>query len=201
MANTAVDLTTITTLKARLGLSSVVVSDADAAELARLVTESSTRLQSEIGDLVVYSARVDTKDGKGGTRLWLDHGLPGSSEATWSCVVTTVVIDGVTVPASATDGYVLVDKTRIDLKGSYTFTEGSGNVVITYTAGFKITPSWDIPSDIEGAVVELAALRWKEKDRIGQTSKNVAGEVTSFQGSNVWSTFLAVAAAYRRVVV
>ena len=223
MANALVDLTTTATLKARLGLSGIVVPDYDTAELDRLVTECSQRMHTEIGGSVIYGTRVDTKDGNGGRRVYLDDGTPPSGEDLWTCTVSSVVVDGVTVPASvvtngvASDGWKVTNGSRIDLIGTtYRFSRGAGgsmtsgtyygpvippvDVVITYSAGFKVSP-WSIPQDIEGAVVELAALRWKERERIGQTTKSVSGEVISFQGSNVWSTFLAVAAAYHRVVV
>jgi hypothetical protein len=218
-ANAAVDLTTIATLKARLGLSGVVVPDFDAAELQRLVTEASQRMHTEIGGNIIFGTRVDTKDANGGRRLYLDDATPPSGEDLWTCTVTSVVCDGVTIPASTagSDGWKVTNGSRIDLVGNtYRFTRGAGgsvtagayygrvippvDVVITYSAGFRVSP-WSIPQDIEGAVCELAALRWKERERIGQTTKSVSGEVVSFQGSNVWSTFLAVAAAYHRVVV
>lgn len=213
MANAAVDLTTLATLKARLSLSGVAVNEADNGELERLITAASQRMHNEIGSSVIYAARVDTKSGNGGTRVFLNDCLPPAGEDFWSCDVTSVVVDEVTIPAyvkaagavAQVDGWRLVDKSRIDLVGtSYRFTRApdafassSGNVVITYSAGFKVTP-WSIPSDIEGAVCEVAALWWKERERIGQTVKSVGGESVNFQGSNVWSTFFAVAKSYYR---
>lgn len=200
MANAAVDLTTLDKLKARLGLGQVVLSADDEADLTRLVTEVSSRFQTECSDSLILGARVDTFDGANNSRVWLEHGAPPNASASWSLTVTSVVVDDETIPESNAggDGWSLVEGGRIVLTG-YRFTQGYGNCVISYTAGFDVTsPAWDVPSDIEGAVIELAALRWKEKDRIGQVSKSVSGETVDFRGSNVWSTFLTVAAMYRR---
>jgi len=114
--------------------------------------------------------------------------------------VTTVEVDGVAIPASATSGWRLVDKSRIELAGDYSFTKGVANVVVTYSSGFKVDP-WNIPGDIEGAVIECAAMKWKERERIGQVSKMVAGENIDFRGSPVWATFKSVAESYHRTVI
>lgn len=200
MANAAVDLSTIDKLKARLGLGQVVLSADDESDLARLLTEVSQRFHSEAGAPLLLAPRVDTFDGNDKTRHWLEHGTPPSAEDAWTASVTTVVVDGVTIPeltGPATAGWSLTGGSKLSLTG-YVFSEGTDNCVVSYQAGFSTDPIWDVPQDIEGAVIELAALRWKEKDRIGQVSKSVSGETVDFRGSNVWSTFMAVAAMYRR---
>ena len=200
MANAAVDLSTIDKLKARLGLGQVVLSADDDADLARLLTEVSQRFHSEAGAPLLLAARVDTFDGNDKTRHWLEHGTPPASEDLWTSTITSVVVDGAPIPeltGPATAGWTLTGGAKLSLTG-YAFASGTDNCVVSYQSGFAVTPSWAVPQDIEGAVIELAALRWKEKDRIGQVSKSVSGETVDFRGSNVWSTFLAVASLYRR---
>ena len=48
-------------------------------------------------------------------------------------------------------------------------------MIVTYTAGYAATPP-----EIAQACIELVCLRYKERDRIGQVSKNLAGEVVAF---------------------
>ncbi len=90
-----------------------------------------------------------------------------------------VVIDGQTIlPAvnPGDQGWVLVDASigQIELVG-HLFDVGVGNVSLTYKAGFA-----SIPPDIEEAVIELAAWKYQERDRLGQTARTTDGMVVQF---------------------
>lgn len=89
--------------------------------------------------------------------------------------VDSLVIDGVTIPAEgAAPGYY-VDEGVLRLSGSYRFTKGFGNVKLSYQAGFS-----PVPDAIKQAVIEMTALRLKEIERIGVSSKWLAGESVSY---------------------
>jgi hypothetical protein len=75
----------------------------------------------------------------------------------------------------------------------YVFSRGFQNVVVGYTAGYAATPP-----EIEQACIELVALRYKERDRIGQASKNLAGEVVSFAQKDMPADVQTMLAQYRR---
>ena len=64
-----------------------------------------------------------------------------------------------------------------------------------YSAGFAATPP-----EIEQACIELVTLRYKERDRIGQVSKNLAGEVVAFQQKDVPPDVATLLDQYRNLV-
>ena len=56
-----------------------------------------------------------------------------------------------------------------------------------------------VPADIEFACCELVALRYKEKDRIGEISKNLAGQTTSYSQKDLSKFGRSVIKNYKRV--
>jgi hypothetical protein len=157
------DLTTVANLAAWLNLS------APPADLQRLVTGVSLWIQNKLNRFIASQSYTETRDGHGGTRMVL-----GDYPVT---AVASVVVDGLTIPPSpgpGQAGWVLAND-GVTLRG-YTFTtQDVANVVITYTAGYATTPG-----DLEQACLELAAMRWKERDRIGHQSIAMAGQQTNF---------------------
>jgi hypothetical protein len=103
-------------------------------------------------------------------------------------------IDGVAVPARAPTGAGYVFDEDYLLLCGYCFTRGQQNVVLVYTAGYEATPA-----DIEQAVLEIVALKFKERERIGVSSETLAGQTISFF-RNVSSDTMSVIDSYRRVV-
>lgn len=55
------------------------------------------------------------------------------------------------------------------------FPRGVQNVLVNYTAGYAA-----IPADLSRAVAKLVALKFKENERLGQSSKTLAGETVTF---------------------
>jgi uncharacterized phiE125 gp8 family phage protein len=166
MAADPADLTTVANLQAWLRLTNV--STDTAAELQRLVTAVSRWIQSKISRTIPSQAYTDTLDGQGGTRMILGN-YPVAA-------VASVTIDGNLIPQStgpAIPGWVLAND-GVSLRG-YVFTRDLANVVISYTAGYA-----SVPDDLEQACLELASMRWKERDRIGHSSVNMAGQQTNF---------------------
>ena len=160
------DLTSVANLAAWLGLT--VVTEPISDQLQRLITATSNWIQNYISRTIRSLAYTETQDGTGGDRLVL-----GNEPVT---AVASVVIDGQSIPASpgyGQPGYIF-SSTAIMLRG-YRFTMDSGNVQVNYTAGFATTPP-----ELEQACLELAALRWKERDHIGHVSKTINGETVAF---------------------
>lgn len=54
------------------------------------------------------------------------------------------------------------------------YTKGRGNVLFHYRAGFET-----LPADVDGAVTQLVAWRYRERDRIGIRSRSVGGGQSS----------------------
>ena len=181
------DLTTLANVKAYL--SPPLVTTADDALLSRLVTAASQFIQSWLNRSIASASYSETRNGAGGTRLFLRN-RPVTA-------ISSLTIDGVAIapsaPAPTGDGY-LFDESSLYLIG-HCFTRGAQNVSVHYTAGFAATPP-----EIEQACIALVALRYKERDRIGQGSKNVGGETVSFQQKDMPADVATILDQYRSVV-
>lgn len=181
MAN---ELTTLANVKQWLG----IASTNDDALLTRMVTAYSNQVQTWLNRKIASQSYSETRDGHGGNRLVLaDYPV---------IAVASVAIDGRAIPASSdyvTPGYRFTDQ-QIILQG-YAFTRGYSNVALTYTAGYATTPP-----ELEEAVIQIIAQRYKEKDRIGLKSKALAGESISFDVRAFSSTVQATLNNYRKVI-
>lgn len=181
------DLTTLADVKAYL--SPPLATTADDALLARLITAASQFIQSWLNRSIASASYSDTRNGTGGTRLFLRN-RPVTA-------VGAVTVDGVSIvpsdPPPLSAGY-LFDDSAVYLV-SHCFTRGAQNVVVQYTAGYAATPP-----EIAQACIALVVLRYKERDRIGQASKNLGGEVVSFQQKDMPADVATVLDQYRNVV-
>ncbi len=160
------DLTTLANVKG--WFSPPLATTSDDALLTRLITAASQFIQTWLGQQLAMQSYTETRDGKGGRKL--------AFTATPVIAVSALSIDGQSIPPapdSLSPGYVF-SPTMLYLRG-FCFTPGVQNVAVTYTAGYTTTPP-----EIEQACIELVALRYKERDRIGHVSKGVAGETVTF---------------------
>lgn len=180
------DLTTLANVKAYL--SPPLTTTNDDAMLTRLVTAASQFIQTWLGRTIAATAYVETRNGLGGTRLFLRN-RPVVS-------VASVTVDGVAIAPAAGPGQpgYLFDDNSVYLTGT-AFTRGPQNVAVAYTAGYAATPP-----ELEQACIALVALRYKERDRIGQASKNLAGEVVSFAQKDMPADVQTLLDQYRSVV-
>lgn len=176
------DLTTIEKVKRHLGPEYSTAAD---WILSDLVTSSSAWIVSQLGQEVLLRTVVETRNGDGSTRLLLRQFPVGS--------VTSLTVDGVTIPKRATtdgDGWIL-SRDGIDLAG-YVFTAGLQNVVITYTAGYATTPP-----DLEQAVIEHVALRYADRKHTGIDSLSAGGESAQFGTAGTFAYINGVLDTYR----
>jgi hypothetical protein len=184
----AIDLTTLATVKAWLPGSTGggIAYATDDALLGRLITAASSFVQSWLNRTVALAPYVEIRDGRGAARMSLAN-YPVVS-------VASVTIDGISIPAapdSQGSGYTVSDEAVF--LTDYSFTRGMRNVVVAYTAGYA-TP----PPEIEQAVIELVALRYKERERIGLVSKGLAGETTAFSQRDMPADVATALGQYRR---
>lgn len=170
------DFCTVDDVKAWLGLANQAADPL----LARLITAQSVFLETWLSRQVNSRAVAETYDGHGGRVL--------SVQASPVTAVASVVVDG-----QAVTGFTF-DSETILLPEGKVFTRGTGNVVVTYTAGFVPTPP-----DLAQACVEVVALRFKERDRIGITTQALAQGNTTFAREQFPPHILAVLNSYRRV--
>ncbi|WP_053074270.1 head-tail connector protein [Chromobacterium sp. LK1] len=148
--------------------------------LTRLITAASEFIENWCGRRFAKQEYTERRDGHGNDVMVLGA-WPVSQ-------VSSVVIDG--QPAS-----FVFDKTKVALLGGNRFTRGRMNVLITYQAGYDTTPP-----DIEQACIDLVALRFKERDRIGHQSKSMAGETVTFYIGELSPAARGVLTQYRKVV-
>lgn len=180
MATSELDLTDLATVREWLGFKDP--NTAFDADLQRLITACSTTMQRLMGRTIASNDYTHKQDGPGAAFMVLRN-QPVSR-------VAAVAVDGVTIDPQ----YIDFNETTIYLSGGKAFTRGRNNVQITYTAGYD-----DIPVDLAQVCVETVGLRWRERDRIGMTSKSLAGETTSFSIADFSPSGKTVLASYQRV--
>lgn len=177
------DLCTLAAVKAWLNLA----GDGDDTLLAGLITAVSEFIVAAINRPVLSAPYAETRDGSGGRTL--------SFAVTPVTAILNLSIDGRDIPPAPDDfhpGYRF-GPTRLSLYG-YRFTPGLDNVAVEYSAGFAT-----VPGELAQACIQLVALRYRERDRIGLNSKGMAGEVTSFLRDAMPADVAAVLQRYRRV--
>ena len=110
--------------------------------------------------------------------------------------IASLYIDNILIPF-ATDptqlGYMFAPD-RIVINSGYLFNRGFQNVVINYTAGYAT-----IPLDIEQACIDLVATVYRTKDRIGVSSKTLAGETVQFTSAAFTDSIMQILKNYRQV--
>lgn len=151
------DLCTLSDVKEWLGLKT---QDADPV-LSRLITAVSAYIESWLSRPIATLTTTETYNGNGGTAMQL-RGYPIQS-------VTSITVDGQPCTLFHFDDANLI---RDD---AGFFNRGQANVIVTYTAGFAV-----IPEEISQCAIEMVALRFKERDRIGITTQALGQGNTSY---------------------
>jgi hypothetical protein len=155
------DLTTLADVKAWLQTGQTPFPATDDALLTGLITAASQYIQTWLNRQIALADYLETRDGTGGQRLQFAC-FPVNA-------VQSLTIDGQAVPpapSSKAAGYSF-SPTQLSVRG-YRFNHGAQNIVIAYTAGYSTTPP-----DVAQACVELVALRYRERTRIGEVSRSL----------------------------
>lgn len=178
------DLTTASDVRAFVG----VKSDQDDELIGALVSAASEAVKSWLSRDILSQPYTRIFHGHGGYDLVMPE-YPVTA-------VSSVAIDGISVPAAAAYGQpgYRFDENQVWLTG-YRFTKGFGNVSVTWQAGY---PS--VPRDIAEAVRELVSLVYKERERIGMSSKSVQGETTAYIVKEMPDRVRMILQPYRKVV-
>lgn len=180
------DLTTLEKVKAHFE----VKNSTDDGLLTHLITAASDFIRTYCSRDLAATDYVESRNGHGGRVLVLPN-YPIIS-------VASVKVDGVAITSAAgsptLSGYVF-DQYSISLRG-YVFSKGFKNVELSYRAGFET-----IPLDLEQACIDLVGLKFKERTRIGETSKSVAGATTSYSTDDMPAHTKSVLEFYSRRVM
>lgn len=179
------DLTTPAKVRDFLALST---SEAD-GKIEQLIASSSAWVCSQLGRAVLSATYTETRDGDGGSSLVLRK---------WPVIsVTSVTVDGTAIAARAavTDSGWTRNESTIRLSG-YTFTRGTANVVVVYSAGYAT-----VPADLEQAVIEHVAMTFRASDRQGLASASGGGESAVYDAGREWASIQGKLDPYREVIV
>lgn len=170
-------LTTLGNIKQWLN----VIGDQDDELLVRLATAASAFVEGWIGRSLLLHEHEEQRQGHGGHALTLAHYPPRT--------LLAIRIDGQAVPVTACrlHGRQLIRDDGVFPRGS--------RLQLHYEAGFA-----QVPPDIEQAVIDLVALRYRERDRIGHQSKSLAGETVTFFIGELSPAARAALIRYRDVV-
>lgn len=136
--------------------------------LVRMIDAASAAIENHCSRSFLSAQYTEVRDGTGQRKLTMRN-FPITN-------VASVSVNGQNIPIRLSplgNGYTYDDHT-LKLSG-YRFDEGMDNVQVIYTAGLSV-----VPEDIEIACAEMVMLRYKARDRIGVSSKSLAGETISF---------------------
>ena len=129
------DLTTLADVKAWLQTGQNPFPATDDALLQRLIAGASEFIQNWLGRPIASGDWLETRDGTGGQRLTFAN-IPVSA-------VLSLTIDGLAIAPAPADGSVgagyTFTPTELALRG-YVFTRRPQNTIVTYTAGYTVTP-------------------------------------------------------------
>jgi uncharacterized phiE125 gp8 family phage protein len=179
------DLTTLHSAKQWLNLTTTDVAD---ELLERLITAASQFIISLMDRQIASQNYTEIRDGHGGQALVFAN-YPVTA-------ITLVKVSGKVIPPAAdalNSGYRSNGKLLM-LQG-YQFTRGLGNVELAYTAGFAATPP-----ELEQACLELMAVRYKERDHIGQEAASMQGQNVTFSTKDMPDSVKTIVQHWSKVV-
>lgn len=177
------DVVDVVQLVSTAGAAAQVPTD-DYPLIASMIARSGRAAITIIGRACLTTATItETQNGNGRSCIQLSEGPVQS--------ITSVSVNGLTcTPRVSVPGPGYVNDDRfLYLFGGGTgpsavgfqypfgpgFAAGVQNVVVTYVAGYKISPM-----DVNDVIVEVVAAKYKNRGNLGQTSKDLAGEHVSF---------------------
>ncbi len=187
------DLTNLADVKAWLQTGHSAFPPTDDALLTRLITAASQYIQVWLSRRIAVADYLEVRDGTGGQQLQFAC-FP-------VCAVLSLTIDGIAIPQAPPPspstglaaGYVF-SPTQLSVRG-YHFTRRAQNIAFSYTAGYPTTPP-----EIAQACIELVALRYRERTRIGEVSKAVGGgETVSYSQKDISAPIATLLQQYRVV--
>jgi hypothetical protein len=200
------DLTTLGDVKSWLQTGQNAFPTTDDALLTRLITAASQLIQTWLNRQITSQDWIEMRDGLGN--------LLGPSDVRYQfaafpvTAVSRVVVDGIVIPAiptpaqsataavgtiAAQSGY-LFTPTQLVIRG-YAVPRKAGCVSVQYTAGYA-----EPPADLSQACIELVALRYRERGRIGEVTKAIGGgQTVSYSQKDMSDSIKTLIQQYRRV--
>jgi len=201
------DLTTLADVKAWLQTGQSAFPPTDDALLTRLITAASEFIQNWLNRQIASQDWVEIRDGLAGAL--------GSCEVRYQfaaipvSAVSLVIVAGSTIPpitaaqsaqpwsvisTLATQAGYFFTPTQLVIRG-YAVPRKAGCVTLRYTAGYSV-----IPPDLAQACIELVALRYRERNRIGEVARAIGGgETVSYSQKDMSNSIKTLIQQYRAV--
>ena len=190
------DLTTLAAVQLYLGSAAAANND----PIQTLITAISAWVMKFCNRDFRKADYVEVRNGRGQDQMFTRY--------TPINTVAGVSIDGVVLPVASgsppTAGYAF-DSDSIYVFPPYSFTRNKQNTTISYNAGWvtpgmatgSSPPAVTLPQDLQQAIVESVADRFKRRDSIGVLSKTLAGEVITYSQADLPKSAAPVIDAYR----
>jgi hypothetical protein len=202
------DLMTLADVKAWLQTGQSAFPATDDALLTRLITAASQFIQTWLNRQIASQDWIEIRDGIGSALGPYD--VRYQFAAFPVSAVSLVVVDGLRippVPASlpaqpdvavvstfATQAGYLFTPTQLVIRG-YVVPRKAGCVTLQYTAGYAVTPP-----ELAQACIELVALRYRERSRIGEVARAIGGgETVSYSQKDMSDSIKTLIQQYRIV--
>jgi len=202
------DLTTLTDVKAWLQTGQSAFPATDDALLTRLITAASQFIQTWLNRQIASQDWIETRDGNGERQRPLGgaipiRGIPGECRQPRcrrrlddSADPSSLSGQSGSVVASsfATLAGYLFTPTQLVIRG-YAVPRKAGCMTLQYTAGYSVTPP-----DLAQACIELVALRYRERSRIGEIARAIGGgETVSYSQKDMSDSIKTLIQQYRIV--
>jgi Phage gp6-like head-tail connector protein len=202
------DLTTLADVKAWLQTGQSAFPATDDALLTRLITAASQFIQTWLNRQIASQDWIEIRDGLGSVLGPCD--VRYQFAAFPVSAVSLVAVGGLIIPpipasppaqcgvavvsTSATKAGYLFTPTQLAIRG-YVVPRKAGCVTLQYTAGYAVTPP-----ELAQACIELVALRYRERSRIGEVARAVGGgETVSYSQKDMSDSIKTLIQQYRIV--
>jgi hypothetical protein len=202
------DLTNLADVKAWLQTGQSAFPATDDALLTRLIRAASQFIQTWLNRQIASQDWIEIRDGLDSTVG--PHDARYEFAAFPVSAVSLVVVDGLTIPpipafppappgiavvsTFATQAGYLFTPTQLVIRG-YVVPRKAGCVALQYTAGYAATPP-----ELAQACIELVALRYRERSRIGEVARAIGGgETVSYSQKDMSDSIKTLIQQYRVV--
>jgi hypothetical protein len=202
------DLTTLADVKAWLQTGQSAFPATDDALLTRLITAASQFIQTWLNRQIASQDWIEIRDGLGSPLGPYDVRYQFGAFPVRA--VSLVVVNGLTIPpisappaappglaavsTFATQAGYLFTPTQLVIRG-YVVPCKAGCVTLQYTAGYAVTPP-----ELAQACIELVALRYRERSRIGEVARAIGGgETVSYSQKDMSDSIKTLIQQYRVV--
>jgi len=167
-------------------------SSADDTELQTLADSAANGIETWLNRNIQVTSYNTLTDGNGKTQLlWPDYPVTAVSAVT----INGVAVNLISSPTDFNSQGYRFDAQRIVLQGGLVFTRGMLNIGLSYSAGYST-----IPPELVQAAIETVALKYRQRQQVGISSKSLAGESISYVQSDFPQSALKAIANYKRVV-